>query len=96
MVQENVVVDIKGKMYSVQFVDELPGSYGCSDSEHQKITVERQSDEVIVFRSIVHELLHCYLNECGLSSYSNDETLISWLDYHFLEIYKKCNEIFRQ
>lgn len=88
----NTTINVKGADYQVKFVDYLTVC-GFTNYGSKLICIKNDSNLEEFRGTIIHELLHAYLDECGLFNYSNDETLISWLEVHFFEIYKKLCEI---
>ena len=89
----NKVVKIKGTPYFVEFVDELIGYEGLTNSKEKHIIIENNSDLKEIKKTIVHELFHAFLDECGLVEYSNNELLVTWLENHYFDIQKTLNKI---
>ena len=48
----------------------------------------RRKNEVIL-----HELIHAYMDESGLTYYSSDETLVEWIAQMFPKILKSYQEV---
>jgi len=90
------IINIKGQEYQVEFKDYLPNCCGLSDSAKKEIFIENNSNSEELKKRIVHELLHAYFYECGLNVYNSDETLINWIDHHFLELNDKLNKIIEE
>lgn len=89
-------VNIKGNNYNVELVDEnfvsgIIVADGEENFEKKTIKINTSTDDID--RVITHELLHAYLDECGLTKYSVDETLVEWLALTFNQILRTRNEI---
>ena len=93
-VKEKLLVNIKGVEYKVYFVDEMFNVCGLTDCGIKKIYISILEDKEEMFETLVHELIHAYLEECGLISYAKDEVLISWLEQHFFELYNQFEDIY--
>ena len=93
-VKEEMIIPIKGIEYKLCFVKDMVDCSGMTDKKKREIVIELTEDSEVLFRTIIHELIHAYFHESGLEGYCNDETLISWLDYHFFELYNLFEEIF--
>ena len=92
------IINIKGKRYTVllkdRIFDEETGKelYGFCNSVKKEIVISTNNVDLIE-SSLIHELLHAYLDESGLFAYSNDENLIYWFEMHLKEIYKKVRDV---
>lgn len=92
-----VKVNIKGRDYKVILKQELFGDEGqhlsgCSWFKLKKIELVRDDvtkEETIM--TIIHELTHCYLYECGTDNL--DEDIPIWLEVNFLQILQSLLEI---
>lgn len=87
------VIRVKGIDYTIMFVDKLINICGLTDSKNKEIYIEIDEDKEEMNKTIIHELIHAFFDECGLKSYSNDEVLVNWLECNFFEIYnqfEKC------
>lgn len=77
-------LNIKGVDYRVKLVDLIDNdSKILGQTNHLDKTIlirECEKDNVDI---IAHELIHAYFYECALSCYNDDETLVSWLGFHF-------------
>lgn len=77
-------LNVKGVNYRVKLVDLI-------DNDSKILGQTRHSDKTILIKksekdsvdTIAHELIHAYFYECALSCYNDDETLVSWLGFHF-------------
>ena len=88
-------INIKGADYEIKEVEELGNASGITISTEHKIYILKEFyDNTERYKTILHELLHAYLNECGLFRYSNDENLITWLEEHYLPISKQTDLIY--
>lgn len=81
-------VEIKGREYKVTEVDFIEeGVTGRTDQKLKTITIikdEEKAEETI--HTIIHELLHAYLWECGILEASVNEKLNYWLETNFLQM----------
>ncbi len=90
---KNEFVQIKGASYKIQLVDNLYGNLGMTDTKNKVIYIEKEKDKNELEKTILHELLHANLYECGLPIWCNDENLISWLENNFLDIFDQFLKI---
>lgn len=84
---------IKGVSYKFNLVDESFDNDGvsccglCKKVDKEIIVVNEDNlNEQIA--TILHELIHAYLWECGLSEESNDEKMVEWFSRQFVPIAK--------
>lgn len=85
---------IKGQHYKVSIVNSLYTASGLANLTNKYICIAENENKEEFLKTIIHELVHAYLYECGLIQYSGDETLVHWLDRHFLTIYNKAFDLY--
>lgn len=77
-------LNIKGVGYRVKLVDLIDNdSKILGQTKHFDKTILIKKSEKDSVDTIAHELIHAYFYECALSCYNDDETLVSWLGFHF-------------
>lgn len=87
-------IKIKGVTYKLYYISsDCIDYYGFSNTGTKEIFLAENLNKEKLYETIFHELIHCYFYECGLFKYCNDETLVTWLDSHFVEINKKILEV---
>lgn len=92
-----MLVSIKGTLYNVKKVDKI------EDADNSVCGVCRKIDKKIEFvkdvngletaETIIHELVHAFLYECGAVEESSDESLVSWIARQFIPIYQAFNKV---
>lgn len=90
-------IEIKGKPYKVVLKDDtfISGDnavWGCIDYNKKEISITTKEEKETP-KTVLHELIHGYLYECGLTVYAHDETLVEWFARHFEDISKSAIEI---
>lgn len=84
---------IKGVKYNINFYSDVRSYVGMTDTKKKEIIIFINQNEIDFFKTIIHELLHAYFYECGLCRFSDDEQLIEWLEFTFLDIYSDFSRI---
>ena len=79
-------VNVFGTLYKVFLFDYECEYIGLTDKKEKRIYIDCRLKDEILTDTLTHELLHAYFYECGLESYSNDETLVGCLGRWFLSI----------
>lgn len=85
---------IKGQPYKVTKVKTLYTAQGATNLKDKSIYIAENEEKEEFFKTLIHELIHAYLYECGLVQYSDNEILVHWLDTHFLPIYNKAFDLY--
>lgn len=92
---------IKGKMYTVERKDDLAdeGAVGCILKKEKIIYISKKA--VFLDETILHELIHGFLFECGLADICEDESLVGWFSFQLLQIFEcfksiKSSELYRE
>lgn len=82
-------INILGKSYTIERVVEYDSIManrftGYCDYDNRLITYIISDDDN---NNLIHELIHAYLHESGMTKYANDETLVDFIsDVLFKEI----------
>ena len=89
-------VDIKGQPYKLVFKNECfmvdnDVCLGLTNKYSKEITIN-VSEDTDYKRTMLHELMHAYFWESGLSSYCSDETLVDWLALQLPQISNTYNQ----
>lgn len=72
---------------------ELVGSYGYCDYQAKTIVLNADNTEYQNKRTLRHELTHAFLDECGLGGYSNNETLVTFLEMQLPKLFALCKKL---
>lgn len=86
-------VNIKGVDYEIKVIEKNDFIDGQIDYTNHILNIVKTTKENTK-RTIIHELLHAYFHECGLPHY-DDEILIYFLDYIFLDLEEKLQAIIK-
>ncbi|MBQ8468247.1 MAG: hypothetical protein IJ542_00640 [Clostridia bacterium] len=90
-----IKVVIKGTQYIVEIVDNLyVGCVGETDTYNKTIVLVNDKDKEELQRSIIHELAHAYLYECGLIEFCHNENYVKWIEHTFFDIYNDFADIY--
>ena len=78
---------IKGRKYKLKVVPIIDNDETivgrCYKKDHViKIVKDESMEESL--KTLIHELLHAYIYECGLYTDSNDEDLVRYIELNFL------------
>lgn len=83
-------VNIKGRKYKITWVDEIGGNSNISGRTKMILKEILLTEDSERFEetclTIIHELLHAHLYECGLVEESVDESMVSWFHINFFSI----------
>lgn len=60
----------------------------------RKIEIVKGKSMLLTAETIIHELTHAFLYECGLNS--DDEEYVNWISRQFLDIYDTFVEVFEK
>ena len=88
-------VDIKGTTYRVNFYKNY-GVAGETNTRDKVISIENDKNSVEQWKTILHELIHAFLYECGLLELSHNETLAYWLENNILQIIELADKIHKK
>ena len=88
----NNEIYVKGTRYKIKVAKPNGQFLGETDFKKRTITITTQNEGKEITKTIVHELLHAYMYECGLPRYASDEMLIEYLESIFKDITKKTNQ----
>lgn len=85
-------VNIKGTDYKI--IAEKPNRdyLGVTNYKKKTIKITTYNEGEEIKKTIIHELLHAYMHECGLIQYESDETIILFLENIFTDLAKKANQ----
>lgn len=91
---------IKGQPYKLIFkngcfLDDDCVCLGITDKVNKEIIINISNDTNYL-RTLLHELMHAYFWECGLSDYCCDETLVDWLALQLpqtSDTYNQCRDL---
>lgn len=72
---------------------DLVGSYGYCDYKNKIIALNATNSEYQDKITLRHELIHAFFDECGLSKYSNDETLVIFLELQLPKLFDICKRL---
>lgn len=74
---------------------ELKGATGgvCRYNDNTIVILTDNEQKSDVERIKLHELIHAYFKESGLSEYSHDETLVEWIAMQFFKILETYEQI---
>ena len=84
---------IKGSKYKIKLIEQNRFVAGETDFLTKTITIVKDNNSEELKMTIIHELLHAYMYECGLKSYCNDETLIIFIKSIFKDLNKNYKNI---
>ena len=87
-------IKIKGQPYKIYYVNNLYGPYGLTDLKNKNIYIEQSDEKIELQKTIIHELTHAYLYECGLVQLAENETLVHWIENNFFNINNDLQSIF--
>lgn len=90
-------VNIKGRKYKVKYVKSIEDgtAIGRTNRIEKIIEItkcEESTEETI--QTIIHELLHAYLDECGFCNESSKEIFNYWLEANYLQMFDSLLKIF--
>ena len=96
--QDKNAINRKGRKYEIKKTKESILSKGeiCAgfcDTLNKEICIKIGDNTEDVCQTIVHELIHANLFECGLIEDSGKEDLTEWLEVQFLIIIKQFLKI---
>lgn len=95
MKKNSYFVIVKGCKYDICFFDDERSYLGQTNSGTKQILIYSQLSKQYLEKTIFHELLHAYFDECGLSLYSGDETLVTYLDSIYGELGQDLSSIIK-
>lgn len=72
---------------------EMAKKYGYCDYEHKSIVLNTSNDIYEDKRTLRHEILHAFLDECGLSHYSCDEKLVTFFEMQLPKLFAICKQL---
>ncbi len=83
-------VNIKGRKYKVIWTDEIGGNSSIAGRTKMVLKEILLTEDKDMFEetclTIIHELMHAHLYECGLVEESVDESMVSWFHVNFFSI----------
>ena len=84
---------IKGRKYKLKVVSVIDNDNNivgmCYRKEHLiKVVKDNNMEESL--KTIIHELLHAYIYECGLEDNSLDEDIVKYFELNFLSFVLTC------
>ena len=86
-------ITIKGTKYDFKFLNVSAPILGQTDTNEKHIEIYLHDNENELNKTIVHELLHAYLFECGLVNYVDNEDLVVWFENIFFDLLKNFQNI---
>lgn len=94
--KKEIKLKIKGSNWTMKFIDgfdvaEESERVGLTNFNDHIIWIEiRKTD--LMLKTIVHELVHAILYECGISEYADEETVFA-LETMGVELIHRCGDI---
>lgn len=92
---KQIKINIKGQPYIIRYVNNLYGHSGVTNTANKYIHIQETEDAYELQKTIIHELIHAYFNECGLIEFSVNEILAYWFESHFQNINNDFVKIFQ-
>lgn len=92
-------VKIKGENYNIKLVskidsDDVNRVVGQCKKVDKKILLTKDDDMRYTAETIIHELMHAFLYECGLVKESSDEEMVDWFERQFIDIFDTFVKVF--
>lgn len=99
--EEKIVrtISVKGRKYKVYLKEKLLSDdgrplWGSCNNKFKTIDIREDKESIeCTLQTIVHELFHAYLYECGNEDGSCDESAVTWFEINFLQILNSFLEI---
>lgn len=97
MKEKQKYISIMGSKYKIKFVKDEFDFWGRTDLNKKVITIVKDQNAQFLKETIIHELLHSYINEYGFfyEEYNNDEKLIFFISNIFLNLYESFNQVLK-
>lgn len=92
-------VNVKGRKISVRSVDYIKSDdeneiVGQFNKEKELIEILKNKPVKFTCETVIHELVHAFLYECGLVSLGDNEEVVVWFERNFLEIFDAFVDVF--
>lgn len=87
----NKNINIRGRKYSIQVTDIIDNEIkyaGLCDPINKIIYIKLGETIEETLNTLIHELVHAFLFECGLKQQAKDETINDYIEAQFLHFLK--------
>lgn len=89
-------VSILGTPYTIEYVSsdnsDLDGNAGRCFLLDKTILIDEEMDERIIKKTLIHEVIHAFMEESGFNAEVDNLTEEMWVDWYAMQ-FDKINEV---